>query len=365
MPRRLSRNAIVYIAKYDKSSSPGIHKKVGGTLEAAAAMGYRVRSLNEEFEGAPRLRHVFRAIIDAREQYLIFRSFAESNLFLLPALVFARWQGKTVIVDVPTPASVAAHELWQQRGPLSYRAYRIMMLYMGGPWSLWPATTIIQHASEGWWFSIGNRGRTLKLGNGIDMKLVRLRRKSPVWPADTLRLVAVATLSTWHGYDLLIRAVAEWNSRPHGFRVSLTLIGDGRARSDLEELVSELAQESAVRFTGMLDQHAIATHFEHSHLAVGSLGGHRKGLMESSTLKAREYCAAGIPFIAGGPDPDFPDALPFRFEVALDESIDDLLAAFRKFAGAEIPSPTDIRAYAAANLSYESKLRRLGFDYVV
>ena len=48
------------------------------------------------------------------------------------------------------------------------------------------------------------------------------------------------------------------------------------------------------------------------------------GLTEASVLKAREYCAWGIPFIITCTDPDFSDDFPFILRIPADETPVDL-----------------------------------------
>lgn len=365
--RPLAHCAILYVARYNKERAPGIHRKVSGTLKAAESMGYRTRNLNDH-DGSMRFRAVLRTILTCEEGVVFVRNVPESAILLMPLLWIARLQGKSIVIDVPNPNSVAVREIWHQDAPFRDRIIRIIKVYAGGPFALWPASKIIQHADENWWFSLGNRRRTAKLGNGIDLDSVPPRAGAPKWPDSELRLVAVATLSFWHGYDRLIKAIAEWNGgRNRSFPVRLTLVGDGRAREDLESLARELGIEGAVTFTGLLPAAEVGKHYADAHLAVGTLGLHRKGLRENpSELKAREYALAGIPFIACGTDPDFPPELPFRIVVSSDDTTEDLCGTFERFG--EIRSrftDDEIRAYARANLGYTSKLRRLGLPRCV
>jgi glycosyltransferase involved in cell wall biosynthesis len=360
--KALDDRGIVYISKFDRSRSTGIRNKIESTLKAAEEMGYTTRNVSESYEGDLRFRHIFREIIAAKEKYVFVRSLTESNLFLVPALLLARLQGKMVIFDIPTPNKIAAKEIWRQSSPLASKLYRLSLLYINGPYSLWPASRIVQHAQESFWFSVGNKRKTVKLGNGVDLDRVPLRRDMPSWPSDELRLVAVATVSLWHGYDRLIRSIAEWANDPRSrYGVHLTIIGDGRALDELKSLAKDLDSERFVTFAGMLDQDAINEYFANSHLAVSSLGLHRIGLTESSVLKAREYCAAGIPFIASGSDPDFPKELPFRIEVSMTEETEDLKKVFRTFGRLTGRfTPKQIRQYAETRLSYRRKLVELG-----
>ena len=93
----------------------------------------------------------------------------------------------------------------------------------------------------------------------------------------------------------------------------------------------------------------------------GLMASHRRGLKEASILKAREYCARGIPFIYGISDPDFPPDFPYILRLPADESpieIEDVLA-FAKDVCADPDHPEKMRRYARENLDWSVKMKRL------
>jgi hypothetical protein len=72
-----------------------------------------------------------------------------------------------------------------------------------------------------------------------------------------------------------------------------------RRRGDeinLKNLASRLRINDHIIFHGFVHGKELDRLFEQNHIAVGSLGIHRIGLNQLSILKAREYCARGIPF---------------------------------------------------------------------
>ena len=220
------------------------------------------------------------------------------------------------MIDVPSPNRVAVQEIWRSRQSLWRRTRTVALFYLSGPWSLWPATRIVQYAPESWWFRIGNAARSVEIGNGIDVAAIEPRASAPAWPAPILRVIAVASVATWHGYDRLLRAVHAFAERPdRPFDIHVTIVGDGPALPPLRELSTSLGLDERVTFAGTVTGPALRDLYTRSHVAVSSLGLHRIGLTRASVLKAREYCAIGIPFIASGDDPDFPSDVPFRFVV--------------------------------------------------
>jgi glycosyltransferase involved in cell wall biosynthesis len=354
--------SVVYFGLYDPQEYPGVHQKVLGLLRAAAAAGFETRVWTEPFSKFAPLARLARAIDAAPETHLIVRSAGFANFFLIPALWRARRRGRQVAIEVGAPNWVAVREIWTSRHSLWRRTRAVAAFYVSGPWSLWPATRIIQYAPESWWFRLGNAAKTVEIGNGIDVAAIEPRAAAPAWPAPVLRLVAVATVSKWHGYDRLLRAIKAFGERPdRPFDVRLVVAGQGPALESLRELSASLGLNDRVVFAGTVTGAPLHDLYAQSHLAVSSLALHRIGLSMASVLKAREYCAVGIPFIASGRDPDFPASLPFRFVVGSSEDTHDVIAAFEAFANtAQDIDAAAMRRYAFEHLDWRHKAAAFG-----
>ena len=262
---------------------------------------------------------------------------------------------------MPTPRKSAYYEVMNKRTGFKKITYFVLH-YLNGPWTMWPYNKVIQYGEEGAYFLFGNRKRTIYLGNGIDLNRMPLRKKNYVWPDKYLNLVGVGNISDYHGFDRIIRAVYQWNlSHDIKYKVKFTVIGEGDYLEVLKDLVTKLNLEKFVRFKGHRDSDYILKSYSESHLAVSSLGLFRINLNISGVLKAREYCLAGIPFIACGKDVDFPTELPFRMIVSNDESIDDILRVFKKFDWVRNAfTDEEIRNYALSNLSFETQFKKIG-----
>jgi glycosyltransferase involved in cell wall biosynthesis len=362
MSVRLGGKSVVYFGLYDAREVPGVHRKVIGVLAAAKAAGFETRVWAEPFRTSAPLQRLAAAIDAAAETHIILRSLGFANMFIAPALRRARRRGVHVTIDVASPNRVAVVEIWTSRQSLWRRVRAVAAFYLSGPWSLWPASRIVQYAPEGWWFRIGNSARTVQIGNGIDVAATGPRRHRPPWPASRVDVIAVATVARWHGYDRLLQAVREFHDRPsRPFDVHVTIAGDGPSLPLLRERVAALGLHQHVTFAGIVTDEDLRALYEASHVAVSSIGLHRIGLTDASVLKAREYCAIGIPFIASGGDPDFPDELPFRLRVASDDSTADLVRIFEAFdrLHARFDDAAE-RRYAADRLDWRHKLHAFG-----
>ena len=198
----------------------------------------------------------------------------------------------------------------------------------------------------------------ITIGNGIEVEKIRLR-KPPIYTGKELRILCVASfLSRWHGFDRLLRGLALYRG---SIKVRVYIVGDGQELLDLRQMVKDLKLEGIVVFTGFISGSAFDDLFDTFHIAVGSLALHRMDMKEASVLKARDYCARGIPFLYGSSDPDFPDDLAYIFKVPADETpinIEDVI----RFAGRVYSDPehhVKMRTYAEENLDWSIKMKKL------
>lgn len=197
----------------------------------------------------------------------------------------------------------------------------------------------------------------ITIGNGIEVNRIKLR-KSPSLSDLELNLLCVASFSRWHGIDRLLSGLALYEG---DIKVRLFLVGDGPELPNLRLIVEELKLADNVIFTGILGGDFLDNIFDISHIAIGSLGLHRMDMKEASILKAREYCARGIPFLNGCTDPDFPDHFPYIEKVPGDESAINIEEIIR-FAGKVYSDPDHhikMRIYAEKNLDWSIKMKKL------
>jgi hypothetical protein len=197
----------------------------------------------------------------------------------------------------------------------------------------------------------------ITIGNGFEVDLVSVR-EIPLCQDREYHLLCVANVSRWHGLDRLLRGLATYDGMP---KVILHIAGDGAELPHLQKLAGDLGITDRVVFHGFTTGKALDALFDRCHIAVGSLGIHRIGLKEASILKAREYCARGIPFIYGTADPDFPADFPYILHLPADESpinIDQVLA-FAQEVCADPDHPQKMRRYAEEHLDWSVKMKKL------
>lgn len=198
----------------------------------------------------------------------------------------------------------------------------------------------------------------ITIGNGIDVNSVKIR-KSPPYGGNELHLLCVSHVDRWNGLDRVLRGLAEYNGPA---RVTLHIAGDGSELIHLKKISGDLGIEGKVLFHGYLRGQSLDELYDRCHIAVGSMGSHRKGLSQSSQLKIREYCAKGIPFILSGTDLDFShDKFPYLQEFSADDTPIDIETIVR-FANNVLADPEHhlkIRQYATEHLDWSVKMKQL------
>ncbi len=117
-------------------------------------------------------------------------------------------------------------------------------------------------------------------------------------PERPIVLGFVGFVRSWHGLDAVIRAMAE-HGRGGGRRpVAFTVIGEGPARVELEQLAAELGISDRVTFSGLVDHVRIPDLVAEFDIALQP-----KVTEYASPLKIFDYMAAGRAIVA----PDQPN----------------------------------------------------------
>lgn len=147
------------------------------------------------------------------------------------------------------------------------------------------------------------------IGNGFNVSSVKLRTLPEL--GNEIRILGVANLAYWHGYDRILRGIAAYHGK---YNIVFHLAG-GAGKAEIQKL-KELAKElnisdNLITYEPLYGER-LDNLYDYCHIAAGSLGGHRKNLNKSSELKLREYCARGIPFFISLVDDDFKN---FEYEL--------------------------------------------------
>lgn len=201
----------------------------------------------------------------------------------------------------------------------------------------------------------------IRSSNGVDVDALPMRRASSFNPKAP-RLLGVASLAKWHGYDRVLRGLREFLDHKPDLAPHVSFAGHGPAAAELEELCTRLRLDDHVTFHEMVTGKALDELFDQSDIAIASLGMHRIGLQNASSLKTREYCARGIPFVFAATDESFAEGFPFALRIPVGDEPVDLgqILADHAIMLDEVDDPArKMRAYAAENLSWKRQLSKI------
>lgn len=164
--------------------------------------------------------------------------------------------------------------------------------------------------------------------------------------SGSVKFVGVATLAYWHGYDRLIRGISDYYKRGGRADVAFHVVGDTEPTySVLKSLVRELSIEDKVVFHGRLEGDELDAVFDECNVGVDSLGRHRSGSSYNDSIKSKEYCWRGVPFIRSHGD-DSISGCDFVFDVKPTEDPVDVAEIIRWLNRQNIPAER-IRDFAA------------------
>ena len=196
----------------------------------------------------------------------------------------------------------------------------------------------------------------ISVTNGIDIDAIKER--SGLRLENTIRLVAIAKWFYWHGLDRVINGLAEYaRLREKKYKIDLTVVGEGPELNTIKALVEEKNLRDLVCFVGVQRGEELDRVFDHSDVGVGTLGIHRKNLKYNASLKHREFCARGLPFILSTTDSAFDASLDFvHYCARTDEpvSMDKVIALHEKKLNKKA-----IREYAVRNLDWTEVMSQI------
>lgn len=163
---------------------------------------------------------------------------------------------------------------------------------------------------------------TINVANGVICDAIE-----PVYDYSLLqteiRLIAVARLRKHHGYERIIRGMAEYYKANRGVSVTFDIIGDGPEMECYKQLIKEYRMEQYIRMHGPIQPSQLIDYYNNADIAVSSLGFYKIGLSHSTNIKNREYMARGLPIICCCDDDAFVDN-PYVQIVPNDDSVIDI-----------------------------------------
>ena len=199
---------------------------------------------------------------------------------------------------------------------------------------------------------------TLQLSNGIDFNEIPIKQKIND-TSNQIHLIGVAEIHYWHGYDRLLKGLANYYTTHPQYKVYFHIVGEFTAQRERDECIPVIEEnhlQPYVILHGRQHGQNLDNIFEQCDLGIGSLGRHRSGITNIKTLKNREYAARGIPFIYSEIDEDF-ENMPYIMKIPADESPVDVQQVINFYNSTNL-TPTTIRE-AIKHLSWKEQMKKV------
>ena len=125
---------------------------------------------------------------------------------------------------------------------------------------------------------------TLNISNGIDIKKTDIRKPQK---SNSLNLIAVAKFGLWHGYDRMIKGLAEYynkDGRKRNIKFYIVGYGDKKTEENYKSLIKEYNLQSKVILTGEKNGEELDYYYNLCDIGIDSLGRHRSKVYYNSSM---------------------------------------------------------------------------------
>ncbi|WP_415335381.1 glycosyltransferase [Clostridium perfringens] len=342
---------IHYIKKNDSKLS-GIAKKIDYQIKAFNNLGIKVKeieiSLNKNLVNKV-LKRIFtffpsnelkEIIIKNNDCVYIRYPFADSNLIKLLKNIRNKNLNNKIVIEIATYPYEKELPKWQLKKDKKYR--KELSNYVD---------RIVTFSSDDEIYGI----KTIKTGNGIDISDYRIKKNIH---KDTFNIISVSSLCKWHVYDRVIEGLKNYYSNSQNNRViNFMIVGEGPEKEYLQDLINKYRLNKYCKLVGYKNGKELDKLFDESNLAFSCLGLHRKNVLALTSLKNREYCVRGIPFVDVAEDQDF-ENFKYRLKINSDETPIDMnqILDFYDDIYTETLSK-EMNEYAKEYLTWEKKLK--------
>ena len=160
--------------------------------------------------------------------------------------------------------------------------------------------------------------------NGVDCSSIKVRDHQN--DSEKVIIGCVANLAKWHAVDRVIEGLKNYYAQPSVRPVEFWIVGEGSETAFVKSLVEKYNLSDHVIFKGAMSGESLEKVLNEIDIGVGTLGLYRIGLPWGSTLKSKEYCAAGLPFFYSSREKALTGYEPFALKFEDNDSPIDINA---------------------------------------
>ena len=208
--------------------------------------------------------------------------------------------------------------------------------------------------------------KTINVVNGINVNGTSVRNKTP--NEFDFNIISVAMISSWHGYDRVIRGISEYYKNGGTINIHYYVIGEGEEKSDLEKMVASLNLEEHVSFEGIKTGDELNPYYDVADVALEMLAGFRRTDGEISSIKMAEYFAKGVPVVYSSKRVDAysDDINKYSYRLEYDESIaniSEMISRITTIYKKDIDTTNSMHSIAGKEFSWKKNMEEL-IEYI-
>lgn len=128
----------------------------------------------------------------------------------------------------------------------------------------------------------------------------------------TIRMIGVAYMQRQHGYERIIRGLAEYYKNPGEYKITASFVGDGPEKEMYQKLAYDNGLSDVVSFYPTTSGAALDDLYDKADISLAAFGMYKVGYHESiGAIKTRECLAKGIPMASGSPVTNVEDGFKY------------------------------------------------------
>lgn len=360
----------------DKGKSDGVAKKVRAQMEAFSQLGFNVSYVAYDSEKIYLVTEGKRLVFGKKTTTKAYKLKEKIFQYLtayfrtvkFPAVTYIRGLGLTrhylrylalaekrgcrVLSEIPTVMKLFSGGI-RLKPILKYLKDRLMLCLV-------PSHRLCLVNTQGYRTLFGKKA--IPIENGIALSGERPKQYRA--PDGAIHLIAVASMEAQHGYERVLRGLAAYHKSEYFAQVpvSLHLVGEGSQTPWYRALAEQLGLDGVVFFHGRKFGAELDALFDQCDIAIGALGVYKYGYDRISSLKVKEYCLRGIPFVYAGREGSLPSHSPFCMEIpnnASDVDIPEIIRFYREAYERFPLLQEEMIRYAVTNFSYKTQFMKL------
>jgi len=155
--------------------------------------------------------------------------------------------------------------------------------------------------------------------NGVNAECF-LPRNTLTKESEINLVVIAGHFSNWHALDRLLLSLKEY---PGPSNITLEIVGD--ATEHIKLINGFNSKFVSLNYHGKLKPEAMNSILSNASIAIDSLGLHRIGFVDSSTLKSRDYLLRCVPMMKSCPDMSLTDVDDYIFYAEHNDNLIDFV----------------------------------------